>query len=134
MVIADNRDAVWLRHAGEAEIEVRPLPLGLSLLTTSDLNDKTSPRIRFYRPRFEAAAVPDPERGDWGAWEILAASQEHEAAAGPRGAMTIVTETAFGTVSSSMIALPSADDKTRKPIWRFCHGRPGTAPYKDIVL
>src|SRR5690348_1449684 len=52
MVVGDNRDAFWVRHAGglhhagsllrggavqgaagEPEIEVRPLPLGLSMLT-----------------------------------------------------------------------------------------------------
>jgi uncharacterized protein with NRDE domain len=139
MVIADNRDAFWLRHAGEAEIEARPIPLGLSLLTASDMNDKTSPRIRFYRPRFESAAVPDPDGGNWSAWEAFAASQEHEDGAGPRGAMAIVTDTAFGTVSGSMIALPSFDKpsvegKTKKPVWRFCHGLPGTAPYKDVIF
>jgi uncharacterized protein with NRDE domain len=134
MVIADNRDAFWLRHDGEAEIELRPIPLGLSLITASDLNDANSPRVRFYRPRFEAAAVPDPDHGDWAAWEALTASQEHEPGVGSRGAMAIVTDTAFGTVSGSLIALPSVDHKAKKPAWRFAAGRPGTASYKDIVL
>lgn len=133
MMIADNRDAFWLRHAGDSEIELRPIPLGLSLLTALDINDATSARVRFYRPLFQSAAAPDPDRGDWQAWEALTASEAHEPGSGPRGAMAIVTDGAFGTVCGSLIALPSIDVK-KKPVWRFCAGRPGTAPYKNLAL
>jgi hypothetical protein len=47
--------------------------------------------------------------------------------------MAIVTDTPFGTVSGSLIALPSAESE-KKPFWRFCNGRPGTVPYEDIDL
>jgi len=137
MVIADNRDGFWVRHAGEPEVEVRPLPLGLSMLTASDLNDETAPRVRHYLPLFRAAAPPDPEAGDWTAWEALMASREREPDAGPRGAMTIVTdgaaEGAFGTVSGSLLALPEPGP-TNKLVWRFCPGRPGEAPFADVPL
>ncbi|HET9149246.1 MAG TPA: NRDE family protein [Alphaproteobacteria bacterium] len=132
MVIADNRDAYWLRHAGEsAEVEIRPLPLGLSMLTAGDLNE-TSPRIRRYLPRFRDAAVPDPEAGDWNAWEALLAAREHDES-DPRAAMAIVTDGPFGTVSSSLIALPALE-RHRKPIWRFCPAIPGAAPFGDVAL
>ena len=133
MMIADNRDAFWLRHAGDAAMELRPIPLGLSLLTALDLNDDTSARVRRYRPLFQNAAMPDPDSGDWKAWEALMASRDHDADAGPRGAMAIVTDGAFGTVSGSLIALPSVDVK-KKPIWRFRKGLPGTAPFVDVPL
>ena len=61
MVIADNRDAFWLHGHGPASdgrIGVAPLAPGLSMITAHDLNDDTSPRIRHFRPLFEAASVP----------------------------------------------------------------------------
>jgi uncharacterized protein with NRDE domain len=133
MVIADNRDGFWLRHSGEDEIELRPLPLGLSMLTASDLNDETSPRVRRYLPLFRAAAEPDPDSGNWAAWEALVASREQDPDAGPRGAMRIVTDGAFGTVSGSLIALPEMGS-TKRPVWRFSAGAPGVAPYTDVPL
>lgn len=148
MMIADNRDGFWIRHAGSLprtgavrgagdEVEIRPLPLGLAMLTAGDINDPSSPRARRYLPQFRAATAPDPDSGDWSAWEALMASREHDADAGPRGAMTIVTggvaDGAFGTVSGALIALPAVGS-AKKPIWRFCAGRPGAAPYVDIPL
>src|SRR5690242_10004918 len=38
LIVADNRDAFWLRHAGVARVEVHPIPDGLSLIAASDLN------------------------------------------------------------------------------------------------
>ena len=63
LVIADNRDAFWLHGLGPASdgrIGVAPLAPGLSMVTAHDLNDDASPRIRHFRPLFEAAAAPEP--------------------------------------------------------------------------
>jgi hypothetical protein len=151
LVVADNRDAIWLRHtgglhpagseksgasksaSGAARIEVLPAPLGLSMLTAGDLNDETSPRVRRFLPRFRAAAEPDPSTGDWSAWESLMASTERDPADSPRAAMSIITDGPFGTVSGSLIALPQPGTD-RKPVWRFASGRPGEAPYQDVAL
>jgi hypothetical protein len=133
LVVADNRDAIWIRHTGAARVELLPVPIGLSMLTAGDLNDETSPRVRRYLPRFKAAAEPDPGTGDWAAWESLLASTERDPADSPRAAMTIVTDGPFGTVSSSLIALPQVGTD-QKPIWRFASGRPGDAPFKDVAL
>src|SRR5262245_46531694 len=103
MVIADNRDAFWLRHRGGGDqVEVLALPEGLSMITAHDRNDAAgSGRIRAYLPRFRAAAAPEPGMaGDagWAAWEALLASRDQ---ADPYDAMAIVTDSGFGTVSSS---------------------------------
>ncbi len=134
LFVADNRDAFWLRSAG-GRITASEIPVGLSMLTAHDLNDTESARIRFHLPRFAAAPAPDPTSGDWGAWETLLASREAEAEAGPQGAMTIATPHGFGTVSSSLIALPSvADRATRKPVWRFGRGHPESIRFEDVKL
>ncbi|MCW8835144.1 MAG: NRDE family protein, partial [Rhodospirillales bacterium] len=120
MVIADNRDAYWLRATGEA-VEAMELPEGISMVTAYDRNDTASARVQTYLPRFEKAATPDPETGDWAAWEHLMASRVHETGvdlqseSGPAGAMAVVTDIGFGTVSSSLIALPAMDRPTTKP-------------------
>ena len=145
LIIADNRDAFWLRHAGNAQshIEVTPLPPGLSMITALDRNDLASARIRAYLPRFEKATPPDPDaRGPnaFADWERLLASRLSEAAeaasneGGAAGAMTIVTESGFGTVSSSIIALPAPATPPKHPVWRFAAGRPGEAPFEPVKL
>lgn len=138
LFVADNRDAFWVRSiggGGSGSISVAEIPIGLSMLTAHDLNDMRSARIRFFMPRFKAAAAPDPDRGDWSAWEALLTSREAEPEAGPQGAMMIVTPGGFGTTSSSLIALPSvAAAPTRKPVWRFGHGPADSLRYEDVTL
>jgi uncharacterized protein with NRDE domain len=137
MIVADDRDAYWLRHDNTGRVEELELPEGFSMVTSNDLNDLSSPRIRRYLPLFEAARIPDPDAGDWRDWVALLSSRSADAAAGPRGALNVVTEGPYGTVSSSLIALPEfapADigAPPRKPIWLFAAGRPGEAPFRPV--
>ncbi len=135
LVVADHREAFWLRHLGEQGpgwFEVSELPRGVSMIAAHDLNDPSSPRIRDYLPRFRTANAPDPEAGDWSAWAALLASRECDAQAGPRGAMTVVTDSGFGTVSSVLLALPSPGKAA--PHLRFAAGRSDQAPFEEIPL
>ena len=137
LVVADNRDAFWVAHQG-ARILVEPIPAGLSMLTSYDLNDPASPRIRFYRPLFAAAAVPEPETGDWSGWQTLLGSRIWDAGdgreSGPGGAMCIVTDTGFGTTSSAILALPAAEKAEKRPVFLFCPGRPDLTPWGPVGL
>ena len=123
MVVADNRDAFWLRNVG-TQVEAEALPPGLSMITASDRNDLNSKRIRWFLPRWKEAKVPEPERGDWSAWQALLCDRGHDPAGTVFDAMSIVSNTGFGTVSSSLIALPAPQFATRRPIWKFVGGRP----------
>jgi uncharacterized protein with NRDE domain len=133
MVVADNTHAYWLHNTGN-EIQARPLLPGISMLTAMDLNDPNSRRTRHYLPRWSQAEVPDPETGKWDAWAALLQSREY----GPGGdvfdAMHIVSNTGFGTVSSSLMALPSVNHAERGARWRFLGGRPETKEWIDIDL
>ncbi|HET6520577.1 MAG TPA: NRDE family protein [Geminicoccaceae bacterium] len=130
LVVADAHDAVWLRHAGDGVVQLRPIPDGLSMLSARELNDPASPRLRRHLPRFLEAPPPDPVGDDWGAWEALLASRDG-GEAGPTAAMAIVTEDgAFGTVCSHLVALP-ASGRAR---FRFAPGRPGEAAYAPVSL
>lgn len=132
MVVADRRDAFWLRHT-ERAIEVLEVPEGLSMLTAHDLNDPGgSPRQRLYLPRFRRAPAPEPERGDWSAWQRLLASREFEGTSGRDEAMCVVTDTGFCTVSSSLIALPAIERSGVLPHWLFAPGRPLEVDYEPL--
>ncbi|MBM3483982.1 MAG: NRDE family protein [Alphaproteobacteria bacterium] len=132
MVIVDSRDAFWLRHTGQPAIECAPLPSGLSMLTAHDLDSPESARVRFHRPRFEAAAAPDPAAGRWSSWETLLASRESEPDSAPFGAMRVETDTGFGSVNASLIALPAPRPGAVRPLWRFAAGAPGRTPFEDV--
>jgi len=142
LVIADPRAAYWVRHPGEAAsraagMHVEPIPPGVSMITAQDRNDTAaSPRIARYLPRFCDAAAPDPDSGDWTGWQDLLASR---AANGEPGAgMTFEMANGFGTVSSTLVALPARpqrlDEAPRAPILRFAPGPPDTTPFESIPL
>lgn len=137
LVIADSRGAYWLRHAGppsSARVEVQPIPEGVSMLTAHDLNDESSARIRRYLPRFRQAAVPDPGRGEWSSWTALLASRELDVESPREGAMNVVTDVGFGTVSSFVLALPAHGALDAKPHFRFAAGRPDLVPFEEVAL
>ncbi len=137
LIVADAREAFWLAaREGAMAMHMAPLPAGLSMITAHDLNDPESPRMRFHRPRFEAAAPPDPETDNWSDWELLMASRESDPERGPRGGMRVDTDYGFATVSSSLIAVPSVErrfDGVRSH-WRFAPGAPGEVAYGLVTL
>jgi hypothetical protein len=138
LVVADNRDAFLLTHrGGDAPVAVDPLPEGLSMVTARERDDPSSARIRFWRPRILAAPTPDPDMDDWRSWEAILASRDGEPDAGPGGAMFIDPVAGagtgrFGTVSSSLIALPAIARPEVRPIWRFASGAPETWQWQRV--
>jgi uncharacterized protein with NRDE domain len=135
LVVADSRDALWLRHIGDGSesVVVQPLPPGLSMITAADRNDTKSPRIGHFLPRFRSAPEPDPAAGDWSGWTPLLASRDHAPDAGPEGAMCVRLDNGFGTGSSSLIALPRPELE-RTPVWRFAPGPPDVTDYEAVAL
>jgi hypothetical protein len=131
LLVADAQHAFWLRNDGTSgRVESHPIGQGVSMVTAHDLDDPGSARIRRHLPRFRAAPPPDPERDDWFAWETLLAARDSEDG-DAHGAMCVVTDGDYGTVCSSLIALPAAPE--RRPIWRFAAGRPGEAPFLPVA-
>lgn len=137
MVLADNRDAYWLRgHGpdGPREIDVVPIPEGLSVITAYDLNDTASPRIRNALPKLRDAPVPDPDAGCWQPWIDILAAREPQTVREETGVMNIVTDFGFGTVSSSLIALPASEFEPRRPVWLFAPGRPDEVSFEPVAV
>jgi len=130
LVVADRVHAFWIRHDGE-RIEARPIGEGLSMLTAGEIDDPSSPRIRRYRPLFRAADPPRPEAGDWSGWQLLLGTRKTDTG-DPRDALCIVTDGDYGTVSSSLLALPA--EATRKPVWLHADGPPDRTPFAPVPL
>ena len=104
------------------------------MVTAFDMNDIASARTRHFRPLFEGAVAPDPEAGDWAAWQALLASTDYATDTDARDAMQIETDIGFGTLSSSLVALPSINKNDTKPVWLFANGAPGEASFEPVAV
>lgn len=134
LILADNREAFWLKHAdpsGAQPLELREIKTGLAMIAAGDLDD-TTPRLTRYRPLFERAKAPDPDAGDWSAWEKLLADDRPDPADGAANAMRFLTPEGFGTVSSTLVALPAPG--RRKAKFRFAAWQPTPTPWRDIPV
>ncbi len=135
LLVADAVDAFWIRHAGDGMVRSVALEPGIAMLTARELNDPQSPRTRRYLPLFRAAEPPDPDpdpdRGDWSSWQLLLAAKASETG-DPRDAMCIRTDGPYGTVSSSLVALPPV--VTEEPVWLYAEGPPDEAAFRPVEL
>ncbi|HWG80498.1 MAG TPA: NRDE family protein [Stellaceae bacterium] len=136
MIIADNRDAFWLRHADPSAslpVDVRPIAAGLSMIAAGDLDETETTRLVRYRPRFAAAGAPDPRSADWAAWEALLADDVPAPGGEPMSALRFVTARGFATVSSALIALPGSGRSEAEPIFRYRAWQPASGPWQDVL-
>jgi uncharacterized protein with NRDE domain len=132
LIVADNRDAFWLRHTGSGAIEVRPIKDGLSLIAAGDLDETTTPRLALAHPRFAAAA--EPETADWTVWEHLLSDDTLPSGEPADAALRFRTPRGFATVASALIALPSSGLEERHPVFRFANWLPDTIPWHDVAI
>jgi hypothetical protein len=103
LVVADADVGFLLRGLEAGGPDVATLQAGVTMITSGEPNDVAMPRIARHLPKFEAAGFEDwgPLLADEsGAWET---------------ALNIPARNGFGTVCSSLIALPKGD----RPEWWF---------------
>jgi hypothetical protein len=137
MLIADNRDAWWLAlKTDTSDITLEPIPEGLSMFTAHDRNDTSDARIAAYLPHFQNAPPPEPDAGAWDTWKTLFGATD--TAGAPTTAMSFTTDSGFGTSSSSLLALPSAEaafgENRVRPIWLFAPGKPESVPFAPVDI
>jgi uncharacterized protein with NRDE domain len=124
LVLADRSGAVFVRGLGHGQPEARPLAAGVHMVTAHDPDDPESPRVARHLSRFAAAEPSGP--GDWHAWRAILGDRS-----GPAGEqINVVPRGGFGTVCSSLLALP----RTGPPVWLFAAGPPDVAPFVPVAL
>lgn len=129
LIVADAQDAFWVRHAGDGRIRVQPIAEGVHMIEAGELDDPASARIARFLPQFRFVPAPHPESEDWSTWEALLAERNSRTGA-PRDAMSIVTDGEYGTVSSTLVALPRHANEW--PVYRHAEGRPGETPFAPV--
>jgi hypothetical protein len=132
LIVADNRDAFWLRHADGKSIDAWPIPEGLSLIDSGELDRPNNRRVALATPRFRAASPPDPDRDDWAAWQDLLSSGESPSGEPPENALRFMTGHGYGTVSSALVVLPEANTGERKPRFRYAQWQPTEQPWENV--
>jgi transport and Golgi organization protein 2 len=127
LLVAD-RTTAFAVSSDEHAISVDELAPGYHMVTPDGVDAAASPRYAAHFPAFRAAAPPDPAAGDWTSWtDLLRRADEDD----PHRAMTVVTAHAFGTVCSSLLALPAAPGAS--PVLLFAAGPPTSTPYQRIA-
>lgn len=132
MVIADNRDAFWLRADGSS-VRAIPLKEGVSMITAFEINDTQDARIRNFLPRFENAALPDPDRGDWTGWQSLLSSTAPDGILDREAGLCFQLDNGFGTRSSALVALPAIGRYGVTPTFLFAADKPDRTPYQPVA-
>ena len=119
------------RHRGGVRARPGPrappghsLTPGLHMITSRDPDDPESPRVARHLARFVDAVPPRP--GDWRSWQTILA----DFAGQPGEQLNVVPRSGYGTVCSSLLALPKAGP----PIWRFAAGPPNAVPFRRVRL
>ena len=128
LVVGDSQDAIWLKHDG-TRMTAQPIPPGLSVLTANDLNDPGDARISRHRPIFEGLPLPDPATGDWSHW---IAALGAGAAAGRSDALCLPVLDGFGTVSSTLLALPHTPGRSTPPKLWHAEGPPDRTAFAPL--
>ena len=122
MLLADPSGAIFLRGLGAGRLEWFPLQPGCHMVTAHDVDDPESPRVARHLHRFAAAPVESPL--NWESWRTLLADRSGE----PGEQINVVPRGGFGTVSSSLLALPA----TGPAEWRFAPGPPDSADFRPV--
>lgn len=128
MLVADRARAFVVTN-DERAMRVDELLSGHHMITPDGVDAAGTPRYDAHFPAFRAASPPDPARDDWADWTALL---RHADADDPHRAMTVVTPEAFGTVASSLLALPAA--REAPPVLLFANGAPTEAPYEPVPI
>ena len=130
LMIADVNEAFWVRHAGDGPIRVAPVTDGASMIGSGELNDPGSPRIARFKNLF-AHKLPEPGIGDWSDWRLLLAAPA-PIGRDPAEGLCIRRDDGYGTVSSSLLALPA--DAATKPVWLHADGAPDRTEFAAVEV
>jgi len=126
LLVADRTHAFACANDGDA-LRATALAPGHHMLTPEGHDAAGSPRYDAHHAAFREAVPPQPDRDDWASWIALL---QREDAADPHQAMTVVTDRGFGTVASTLIAVPAGNGS---PLVRYADGPPTRAAFRPVA-
>ena len=135
LIVADNRDAFWIAHEGDAQVRVKPIEPGVHIISHNDLDTGLRAETHLARASdgVPQGAMKDP--ASWQAWVDLLSERAAPDAEYWEAALNVdVPEWGFGTVSSALIALPTMQDEQAKPVFLFAEGPADQAAYRPVTL
>ena len=135
LFIANNKNAYWIKSNGKNKVAINLISEGRHFLDSHDLNSKTSDRYNNNINKFNSLKDPDPDKSEWKEWIDFLACTSHPKNK-PLAAMNISDSynNNYGTLSSSIIALPSDNElkKNNKPIFLFNKTTPDKNNFYNI--
>ncbi len=125
LLVMDRGNLVWVAY--DDETVTQPLPPGLHILANGELNDFETIRLRRARKLLQAT-------GQAGLPALLPfleqICRDHEPGAQDRETICMHRDTDnYGTVSSTLLALPAAGGQ---PVYRYAAGHPCRTPYAAV--
>jgi uncharacterized protein with NRDE domain len=123
LLVADRAQAFTVSN-DDGAMRVVAISPGHHMLTPEGCDVPGSRRFDAHIAEFRAAAVPRPGEEDWASWIALL---QREDADDPHQAMTVVTDHGFGTVASTLIAVPAGPEA---PVVRYADGPPNRAAFR----
>jgi uncharacterized protein with NRDE domain len=136
LFIGDKRSCYWIRNTDDDsthKLACYKIDPGLHMLASRELNDLSHPRINHWLPHFLNADTPEPEQQQWESWRLLLAARAKPDSPDGHDAMNMDLPMGFGTVSSSLIALPDSSECAR-PIWLYADGAPDQAAFNPVNI
>lgn len=147
LIVADNRDVFWIRHAEatpRGRVTCHRLAPGRAILSADDLNAADDPRVATHLPRLAALPRPDPDADassgtgtgtdTWAPWTALLADTTPTRPGAPRSAVCIPATDGFGTVNAALVALPAMARADTRPLLVFAPGPPDRTPFSPVLL
>ena len=120
LFVANNKKAYWVKSTEKDKISVNMLSEGKHFLDSYDLNSSKSERFLNNNTKFQSLNDPNPDKCKWEEWINFLANKSYPKDK-PLAAMNITDEykNNYGTLSSSIIALPSDNElhKNIKPLF-----------------
>ena len=123
LIVADAEGAYFVRGAGSGLVHVAAMAPGLHMVTASDPDDASNPRVARHLPVFAAAEPPAPP--DWKSWPGLLADSSGALAE----TLNVPPTRGFGTASSALLALRRGPERH----FLFAAAAPGRAPYLPVA-
>ncbi len=127
-LIVAGRDAAFAVTNDEHTMHSAELAPGHHLVTPEGCDVPESARYAAHFEAFRDAPPPDPGAGDWSSWTALLQRADRD---DPHRAITVETGDAFGTVASTLLALPAS--RSAPPVLLFANGPPTSTPYQPLA-